>query len=104
MREGWGVVQGVAFRRFPDLGAARVGGKNLWLGLKPPASAAPRGLPSLLGRTATFVPAVDEIAVQFPDRNGPGVRAGESEAASTQRGPQGDTHAINQLTSLSHRD
>lgn len=55
VREGWGVVQGVAFRRFPDLGAARVGGKNLWLGLKPPASAAPRGLPSLLGRTETHL-------------------------------------------------
>lgn len=31
-------VQDEASRRFPGLGAARVGGRDLWLGLKPPAA------------------------------------------------------------------
>lgn len=68
------MVQGKASRRLRDLGAVRVGGRDLWLGPKPPASLALEACQaSEAGQRSTFVPAIDEAAVEFPVRNGPGV-------------------------------
>lgn len=44
------MVQDKGSKRLQDLGAGRVGGKDLWLGPKPPARLDPRGIPGLRGR------------------------------------------------------